>query len=104
MDTTVLEKLIADGRDSALLRLGLGDLYRKQGNLKLAIEHLRAAVAMDSGYSGAWKGLAKALAAAGKSVDAIAAYQKGIEAAQANGDKQAEREMRVFLKRLEGAQ
>lgn len=92
--------MLAAGRDSALLRLSLGDIYSKQGAFDLAIPHLEAAVRMDSRYSAAWKSLGRALAGNGRTADAVKAYEKGIEAAVAQGDKQAEKEMRVFLKRL----
>jgi hypothetical protein len=43
----------------------------------------------------------KALATEGRRDEAIAAYRSGIEAADRHGDKQASREMTVFLRRLE---
>ena len=60
-------------------------------------------MALDPGYSAAWKLLGKAAAAAGDAAAAIAAYRAGIEAAERKGDKQAVKEMRVFLRRLERA-
>ena len=52
-------------------------------------------------YSAAWKLLGKAQAALGDCAAARLAWEKGIEAAQAHGDKQAEKEMTVFLKKLD---
>lgn len=95
------EALLAQGKDNALLRFGLGTQYLKDGEAGRAIEHLRAAVAHDPDYSAAWKLLGKALEAAACPLEAMAAYRDGIAAAERKGDKQAAREMAVFLRRLE---
>ena len=95
------EGLLAGGKDNALLRFSLGGEHLKAGNAAKAVEHLRAAVAHDAGYSAAWKLLGKALADSGDAESAKAAYRSGIEAATTRGDKQAAKEMTVFLKRLE---
>lgn len=97
------EALLAQGKDGALLRFSLGSQYLKDGDPARAAEHLRAAVAQDAGYSAAWKLLGKALAESGRPQEAIEAYRAGIEAAERKGDKQAAREMAVFLRRLEKA-
>lgn len=96
-----LEKLLSEGRDSAMLRYGLGDAYLKANNAGAAVEHLRQAVVQDPKYSAAWKLLGKALAENGSSSDAADAFHKGIAVAEEKGDVQAAKEMRVFLKRLE---
>ncbi len=95
-----LEALLARGTDSALLRFSLGSEYLKQKHYERAIEHLTHAVAKDPNYSAAWKLLGKALAESGRAAEAARAYEKGIETAEAKGDIQAAKEMRVFLKRL----
>ena len=95
------EQLLADGKDGALLRFGLGSHYLKAGDTARAVEHLRAAISLDAGYSAAWKLLGRALAQSGESDAAMAAYRDGIAAAGRKGDKQAAREMEVFLRRLE---
>lgn len=95
------EALLASGKDSALLRFSLGMHYLKEGDAARAAAHLRSAVAQDPGYSAAWKLLGKALADCAEQSEAIAAYRNGIEAAQRKGDKQAAKEMTVFLRRLE---
>jgi predicted Zn-dependent protease len=95
------EALLAKGQDSALLRFGLGSAYLKEGDADKAATHLRHAVEQDPNYSAAWKLYGKALAATGNSAEAIAAYETGIRAAEARGDIQAAKEMKVFLKRLQ---
>jgi Tfp pilus assembly protein PilF len=95
------EALLASGKDSALLRFGLGMHYLKAGEAARAVAHLRAAVEQDRDYSAAWKLLGKALAESGDDAGAIDAYRRGIEAADRRGDKQAAKEMGIFLRRLE---
>ena len=94
------EALLAAGKDNALLRFGLGMEWLKAGDAARAAGHLRAAVAHDENYSAAWKLLGKALAETGHTAEAQEAYRSGIAVAEARGDKQAAKEMAVFLKRL----
>lgn len=96
-----LEKMLAGGRDDALLRFSLGNACLKDGDTGSAVAHLEQAVRHDPGYSAAWKQLGRALLAAGRSAEAGEAWSRGAEAAEARGDLQAAKEMRVFLKRLE---
>jgi len=88
-------------RDTAMLRLTLGRELVRAGRREEAIVHLRAAVDKDPKYTAAWKALGQALAEADERDAASRAYRAGIETAHAAGDKQAEKEMTVFLKRLE---
>lgn len=94
------ERMLAAGKDGALLRFGLGNEFLKCGDVEAAVTHLRRAVALDPGYSAAWKLLGKALSAAQRADEALAAWHEGIAAAQGKGDKQAMREMQVFVRRL----
>lgn len=96
-----LEKLIGTPRDGALLRYSLGAEHLKAGDAARAAEHLRAAVERDPGYSAAWKLLGRALEQAGNGAEALAAWRRGIAAARAKGDRQAEKEMTVFARRIE---
>jgi predicted Zn-dependent protease len=96
-----LLRMLEAGRDDALLRFSLGNEYLKTGEADRAVEHLRAAVAHDAGFSAAWKLLGKALEASGAAAEALAAYRSGIEVAERKGDKQAAKEMTVFARRLE---
>ncbi len=96
-----LEALLAKGQDTALLRFSLGDLCLKAGETEVALAHLVRALELEPGYSAAWKLYGKALAEAGRRDEAVDAYTRGIEVAEARGDMQAAKEMRVFRKRLE---
>lgn len=96
-----LEKMLAKGVDNSLLRFGLGKAYLDAGEHAKAVEHLERCVAFDPKYSAAWKLLGKAHLGRGASAQARAAWEQGLAAAQAHGDKQAEKEMQVFLRKLE---
>jgi len=96
-----LEKLLGTPRDGALLRYSLGLEYAKAGERARAIEFLRDAVARDPLYSAAWKALGGELAESARADEALDAYRRGIAAAQAKGDRQAEKEMTLFARRLE---
>ena len=95
------EKMLATGKDTSLLRFGLGNAYLAEGDAASAVDHLRRAVELKPDYSAAWKLLGKALATANDRVGAIDAYHQGIAVAEKSGDKQAMKEMQVFAKRLE---
>lgn len=96
-----LESMLARGQDTALLRYSLAVELAKAGQPSDAIEHLRRALAMQPGYSAAWKLLGKTLAEDGQAEEALRAYREGIEVATGRGDVQAAREMQVFMKRLQ---
>jgi predicted Zn-dependent protease len=96
-----LEKLLGTPRDGALLRYSLGSEYLQAGDAERGIEQLREALQRDPQYSAAWKALGRALTDANRTDEARDAYARGIEAARARGDRQAEKEMSVFARRLE---
>jgi len=98
-----LEIMLQRGQDSPLLRFSLGGECLKDGDYVAAVTHLRQAVEQNPRYSAAWKRLGEAYAESGAAERAAEVYRRGIEAAEAQGDVQAAREMRVFLRRLEKA-
>jgi Tfp pilus assembly protein PilF len=87
-------------RDGALLRFSLGNALLERGDHAAAIDEFRQAVAFDPMYSAAWKLLGKSCLAANDATGAAQAWRQGIAAAQERGDKQAEKEMTVFLRRI----
>ena len=95
-----LERLLAAGKDGALLRFGMGNEHLKRGDAETAAVHFRRAVEIDPAYSAAWKMLGRALAQTRRHDDALSAWNQGIAAAERRGDKQAMREMQVFVRRL----
>jgi predicted Zn-dependent protease len=88
-------------RDGALLRFSLGNALLEVGDHIAAAEELRRALSFDPHYSAAWKLLGKACLASGDTPGAAEAWRQGIAVAQQRGDKQAEKEMAVFLRRIE---
>lgn len=100
MDIESLLKLVGTDRDNAMLRLTLARLLVAQSDLEQATTHLRAAIDMDSDYTAAWKELGKVLRQHGDDEGAAQAWRRGIEIAGIKGDKQAEKEMTVFLRRI----
>lgn len=101
MSREALEKMLAKGMDNALLRFGLGKACLDEGNLEQAAEHLQCCVSFDGNYSAAWKLLGNALNKLERYPEARTAWENGLAAAREKGDKQAEKEMSVFLKRLD---
>ena len=95
------EKMLAAGKDNALLRFSLGNEYLKAGDPANAANHLKQAVVQDPKYSAAWKLLGRALVESGHPAAALVAYRDGIAVAEAKGDKQAAKEMTVFAHRIE---
>lgn len=87
-------------RDGALLRFSLGNALLGEGDAVAAIEELQRALAFDPTYSAAWKLLGKACLDADQPDAAAEAWRSGIATANHRGDKQAEKEMTVFLRRL----
>ena len=96
-----LEKMLAKGVDNPLLRFGLGKAWLDEGKASEAVQHLSRCVALDPTYSAAWKLLGKACQAMGDLAGARQAWDSGLAAAQRKGDKQAEKEMTVFLRKLD---
>ncbi|MCQ4240774.1 tetratricopeptide repeat protein [Stutzerimonas stutzeri] len=99
-----LEKMLAQGMDNPMLRFGLGKGYLDAGDAERAATHFRRCVEQDRKYSAAWKLLGRALQLSGDNAGAREAWKQGLVAAQAHGDKQAEKEMDVFLRKLDKAQ
>lgn len=101
MDVEALRKLIGTQRDNALLRMTLASALLNDGLSEEAQQQLVEATRMDPTYSAAWKQLGKVRLACEDAEGARTAWQSGVEAARARGDKQAEKEMLVFLRRLD---
>lgn len=100
MDIESLLKLVGTPRDNSMLRLTLARLLADRSDLEQAETHLRMAIAMDGEYTAAWKELGKVRQLNNDDPGAARAWRQGIEVARARGDKQAEKEMTVFLRRI----
>ncbi len=98
-----LRAQIGGPRDGSLLRFSLGNALLAAGEASAAAVAFREALAFDGDYSAAWKMLGRALVDAGEEAAAADAFEQGIDVARRRGDQQAEKEMRVFLRRLRNA-
>lgn len=96
-----LEALLSSGKETAMLRYSLGKSYFDAGNFLVARTHLGRAVELDPHYSVAWKWLGKSSLELGDPDAARQAWSTGLECAHAKGDAQVEKELGVFLRRLD---
>jgi len=101
--TTRLRTLVDGPRDGALLRMSLANALLADGDADEALVQLRRALQFDADYSAAWKLLGRLLTERGDANAAADAWRAGMAAAEKRGDKQALREMQVFLRRLQKA-
>ena len=92
MDIQALEKMLENGRDSAMMRLSLAGALQQSGELRAALAHLHSAVQQDPDYTAAWKVLGKLQLELGDTEGARLAWQQGVEIASQRGDKQAQKE------------
>jgi len=97
------EAVLKRGQDSDMLRFTLGNAYYQEKRFTEAAMHLREAVNLNPDYSTAWKVLGRALSDAEQYQEALTAFDSGLEAARKNGDKQVEKEIGVFRRRVEKA-
>jgi len=94
------EAMLSRGQDSEMLRYTLGNAYYKEKRYAEAVVHLAHAVQLKPAYSTAWKVLGRVLADDGQLNKALDAFDSGLAAARSNGDKQVEKEIGVFRKRV----
>ncbi|CAN7660174.1 MULTISPECIES: tetratricopeptide repeat protein [Ensifer] len=97
----VLEKLLDDGRDDALLRFTLGSICLQETDAETALLHLRRAIEFDPSYSAAWKLIGAAMLKLNRIEEARRIWTEGRSVAEKKGDLQVAREINVFLKRLD---
>jgi predicted Zn-dependent protease len=95
-----LGQRLAEGRDSPLLRFGLGKGLLDDRNPQRAILHLREAIRQDPFYSAAWAQLGRCELQLGDRAAAIEAWSHGYAVAKARGDEQVKRQIAVWLRRL----
>lgn len=103
MTSPIIERLrqqLDAGKDSPLLRFGLGSALFNEKCYSEAAEHLRRCVDQMPDHSAAWKLLGRSEMALGNDDAAHSAFIQGLSVAQQKGDVQVEREIGVFLKKL----
>lgn len=92
--------LIKKDPNNTLFLYTLGLDYLKSGNAEKAIAPLKKTIELNPNYSVAYREFGKVFTQTNNKNEAIGIYQKGIEVAKNSGDTQAQKEMKVFLKRL----
>lgn len=103
MTNPIIERLqvqLQAGKDSPLLRFGLGSALFNEKSYGEAASHLRECVEQMPDHSAAWKLLGRSEMALGNAGAAEQAFTRGLAVAQEKGDAQVEREIGVFLKKL----
>lgn len=96
-----LETMLAEGRDDAMLRFGLGSALFNEKRYDEAVQHLEECIRQNEGYSAAYKLLGRSLMNLKSYPDAKEVLAKGLRVAESQGDKQSEKEITVFLKKIE---
>lgn len=82
-----------------MIRCSLARWAIRQGDLDAAQEHLVRAVQLAPEHMMSWKLLGTTLIDKSRTAEAIDAWTRALSLAKKNGDKQAEREISVFLRR-----
>lgn len=95
------EELAAKAPENVMVRYSLGREYLKARRYSEAERELREALRLKPDYSAAYRELGKALTGLERFDEAREIYTKGVEVACAKGDLQTQREIEVFLRRLE---
>ena len=98
------EEMAAKAPENVVVRYSLGREYLKAKRFAEAERELREALRVKPDYSAAYRELGKSLVGLGRLDEAREIYTKGIVVACEKGDLQTQREMEVFLRRLEKAE
>lgn len=97
-----IEEMLAEEPNDPFLRYGLAMEYVSAGDDAGAVRCLRELLAVDAAYVPAYVQLGQALGRLGRAGEARAAYTRGIETAQRQGDGHAAEEMQRFLSEIPG--
>ncbi len=97
----IMETMLNDGQDNALIRFTMGSAFIKHGKFEEAVEQLALAVELKPDYSAAWHLYGWALAESDRADEAITTLHQGIAVAKKKGDDQTAKEMQIFLNRLQ---
>lgn len=97
------EEMVAKAPENVMVRYSLAREYLKAKRYADAERELREALRLKPDYSAAYRELGKSLVALDRPDEAREVYTKGAQVACEKGDLQTQREIEVFLKRLEKA-
>ncbi|MGJ7527346.1 tetratricopeptide repeat protein [Variovorax sp. GB1P17] len=95
-----LERMLASGRDGALLRMSLALAYHRREETQTALMHVEKALAFDPEFTAAGRLHGLIALALGDNAKAEAAFAKALEVAQRRGEMQLVKELTVRLRRL----
>lgn len=95
-----LEHLLSQGRDGALLRMGLALAYHRRGAFHAALAHVEKAQVFDPQFAAAGRLHGLIALALGDNAGAEAAFDRALKVAQERGEHQLARELAVRLRRL----
>ncbi len=98
------EELAAKAPENVVVRYSLGREYLKAKRYAEAEHELREALRLKPDYSAAYRELGKSLVGLERPDEARDIYTKGAAVACEKGDLQTQREIEVFLRRLENAE
>ena len=98
------EELAAKAPDNVMVRYSLGREYLKAERYPEAERELREALRLKPDYSAAYRELGKSLVSLDRLDEAREIYAKGAQVACEKGDLQTQREIEVFLRRLDKAE
>ena len=95
-----LEKLLAQHPERAEIALALAQLCLREKEAEAALRYAEQAIQVDSGYSAALLVGGQAALVLNDAASARNWFTRGLRAAEQRGDKQIERQIQVFLKRM----
>lgn len=95
-----LERMLAAGRDGALLRMSLALAYHRRDDPHTASMHATKALEFDADFTAAHRLQGLLALELGDAAQAEAAFAKGLEVAQRRGELQLVKELTVRLRRL----
>jgi len=95
-----LERLLAAGRDGALLRMSLALAHHRRGDAQAALLHLEKALAFDADFTAAHRLQGLIAFELGDMPRAEAAFTRGLEVAERRGEMQLVKELTVRLRRV----
>ncbi|HVB28535.1 MAG TPA: tetratricopeptide repeat protein [Terriglobia bacterium] len=98
------EDLAVKAPENVVVRYSLGREYLKLKRYAEAERQLREALRLKPDYSAAYRELGKSLVGLERLDEAREIYTKGAEVACEKGDLQTQREIEVFLRRLENTE
>ena len=96
-----MKEVIRQDPENPAAHIELAATYRSVGNHQAAITQYREALRLKPDYSAAYRELGKSLVGLGRLGEARGVYAKGAQVACEKGDVQTQREIEVFLRRLE---